>query len=570
MLVLDIPRRCPADFEHIDLPLYHRVHLGLVTHIPLHGCLLASGKSPHLPELVLSPFDFEKWDRIWRLNVTLKDRPGLLNEVAEVLERHKAVLLAAESSATQQQGLYQLEVVMELVDDSPIKWIWYCLQARFLKDISFMDKQPRLRIQRLQSLFHAKRDFEDQKQWPEHKLPEGFSPERAEIQLRWVDADTNSNISQHVKLAAGDLTESKGQVLQLLQLVLPENVRRVLRNTVGHYEIGSRYNGGFYLRLSDTKNRFLRVVFFKSNDPSLHCRIEYLDRPGALADLTEVLKVENFNILSAYVAPASDRNKSRVELVIRSSRMEGMRSQERKEFLEQLLSRAENISDLQLMIGYPRNYTHEWPSHPIVPLRANQSRIRQRYDDWFTGLNAEFLRQQADFKSKMDPAFEPYWRLGEHLNAEFGKLTGKTAEEKLLFVSCHYTADQVETISRHAGQHGFKVVTGKNLLADSSVAGGLIEKIKSATHFIGVWSSDGAKKLGEKWWPSPWLLWEFGVAEAHGLTWRLLIQNDIEPDVWQRIAPHRQHRIFNTMNFVESLEEILAVLAMRPPRENVP
>lgn len=562
MLVLDIPRRCPPDFDYIYLPLYHRVHLGLAAHIPLHGCLLATSESPHLPELVLSPFEFEKWDKIWRLNLTLKDRPGLFNEVTEVLEHNKALLLAAESSATQQQSLYQLEVVMELVDDSGIEWLRYCLLTRFFQEMTFMDKQPRLRIQRLQSLYHAKRDFEDQKLWPKHRLPEGFSPERAEIQLKWATnaGAANTNIS-HVD---NPIEETK----RILHLMLPENVRRVLKNTVGRYEPGSRYagTGGFYLRLSDTKNRFLRVVFFKSNDPSVHCRIEYLDRPGALADLTQVLKTQDFNILSAYLSPGGERNKSRLELVVRSPSMEGMRFAQRRECLEQALSQEGNISDLQIVIGYPKNYAPEWPCHPIIPANT-ESKARESYTTWFSEIDKEYLKQQAKIRKQKGREIEPYLLLANQLNDLRSKI-GLEGKGKKLFVSCHYAEDQVDTIVRHAKRYGFTVVTGENLLKDPTLTIGLIKTIRSSTHFLGVWSSDGAQKHEDKWWPSPWLLWEFGVAEAWGLTWRLLIQNDIDQAVWQKLAPHKPNSHFTTMNFVEKLKEILSVLSDLPPKED--
>jgi ACT domain-containing protein len=546
------------------------VHLGLAAHIPLHGCLLATSESPHLPELVLSPFEFEKWDKIWRLNLTLKDRPGLFNEVTDVLEHNKALLLAAESSAIQQQSLYQLEVVMELVDESRIEWIRYCLLTRFFKEMTFMDKQPRLRIQRLQSLYHAKRDFEDQKQWPQHRLPEGFSPEKAEIQLEWAPRvdDGNIHIPQVNISADNPGEETKKKLPQGLHLMFPENVRHVLKNTVGRYEQGSRYSGGFYLRLSDTKNRFLRIVFFKSNDPSVHCRIEYSERQGALADITQVLKNQDFNILSAYLAPGGERKKSRLELVVRSLKMRGMQSAQRKEFVEQALSQGERISDLQIKIGYPKNYAHEWTSNPIIPARTGEPILQDAYTDWFTELDKEFLKQQAQIKAQKDPAFEPYWELAEQLNEEYKKITRTKDKEKSLFISCHYAIDQVKTIARHAKRYGFTVKTGENLLKDPTLTIGLIKKIRSCTHFLGVWSSDGAQKHEDKSTPSPWLLWEFGVAEAWGLTWRLLIQNDIDPTVWQKLAPHTPNQLFTTMNFVEKLKEILSALSELPPKEN--
>ncbi len=108
MLVLDIPQRSPDHFAYIDVPIYHRVHLSLAADIPVHACLLRGATEPHLPELVISPFDFNKWDRIWRLNMSLQDRPGLLNEVWETVESTEISILACEASTMEEQSLFYL------------------------------------------------------------------------------------------------------------------------------------------------------------------------------------------------------------------------------------------------------------------------------------------------------------------------------------------------------------------------------------------------------------------------------------------------------------------------------
>ena len=45
--------------------------------------------------------------------------------------------------------------------------------------------------------------------------------------------------------------------------------------------VGNRHDEGYYLRLSDSKDRFMRVLFFSATDPVIHARLEYRDRVGA-------------------------------------------------------------------------------------------------------------------------------------------------------------------------------------------------------------------------------------------------------------------------------------------------
>jgi hypothetical protein len=122
----------------------------------------------------------------------------------------------------------------------------------------------------------------------------------------------------------------------------------------------------------------------------------------------------------------------------------------------------------------------------------------------------------------------------------------------------------LEEVVKRATLKGFTVVTGKNLLEYNLFRRGLLEKMGSCTHFLGVWSDDGAQIVGDKHWPSPWLLWEFGVAEASGLAWRLLISEKIDEAAWKRLAPEKQHSIFGETDFQARLSEILEVLSKEP------
>src|SRR5712691_8527573 len=164
MLVLDIPRKSPSNFHHIDLPLYHRVHLALAQDVPVHACLLAAVSSPHLPELVISPFDFERWHRIWRLNVSLLDREGLLHDICDTLRNNGANILASESAAMEEQNVYHLELILETEDEGNIEWVEWSLKALLLKELTFLpDGNPRLRIRRLQNLWLAKKAYDRQR-----------------------------------------------------------------------------------------------------------------------------------------------------------------------------------------------------------------------------------------------------------------------------------------------------------------------------------------------------------------------------------------------------------------------
>lgn len=538
MLVLDIPRECPPGFSHVEVPLYHRVHLGLAANQDLHVCVLAGSRAPHLPELVISPFEFDEWDKLYRLNMTLTDRVGLFHEVCAILGHYKAKVLAAESSAAQHQNLYQMEMVISLQEPLNLEWIRLRLLTSFLKEMDLLGNgNPRLRIQRLTSLWHAKRTYDDQKQ-----SQKGFPPLWGAAQVKWIEQ-----------------TQS-----QVLQLVLPQGIRDILAKTV-RLDSNQPHADGFYLRQSDTKNRFLRVLYFRSDDPVVYARIEYLDRIGAAADITGALKACGFTILTGYLGPSNDSRRCRLELVTRCTSLAGLRSAHRKASLEKALADCAEAADLEIAVGYPGSYAREWEKKDIVPTSREQSHKITKglsFDDLRKLLAQQYKRLSAE---GMTHSNGMRLKLVRRLSAQHETLVGARGTGiRILFISGHFKGVVLEEVVKRATLKGFTVVTGKNLLEYNLFRRGLLEKMGSCTHFLGVWSDDGAQIVGDKHWPSPWLLWEFGVAEASGLAWRLLISEKIDEAAWKRLAPEKQHSIFGETDFQARLSEILEVLSKEP------
>jgi hypothetical protein len=541
MLVLDIPRKCPSNFAHIEMPLYHRVHLGLAANRALHGCLLAGCNDPFLPELVISPFDFDQWDKLWRLNLTVGDREGLFHEVCEALLSNGARVLAAESSTTEQQSLYQLETVFAAESENCIEWIRLALLTRFLDEMTFLqDGNPRLRIQRLQSLYHAKSAFEQQR-----SRPVSFSPLKATLQVRWA----------------------KETAPKTLRLILPQKVRDILRSTV-RQRSGEHQDEGFYLRQSDTKNRFLRVLYFRSDDPVLYARVEYDYSPDATVKVTEALKSNTVNIITAYLGPSESRNRSRLELVMRCNNWWNLPVAEKKVALQRILGSALDAQKLNIVVGYPGSYATGWERRGVKPVTDDLLTGRAKEDRWFESLREALVMQEQKFNLKahrgLDPADIPRSKLLRRLSRKYHKLVGShSTNGNVLFVSCHYERTQLEMIKTEARLHHFSVITGEDLVSYDGIRKGLLARVSACTHFLGVWTGDGAQQHGTQYWPSPWLLWEFGVADAFGLTWRLLISEQIDKSAWSKIASDRQHTFFG-LDFERRLREVLAALSELP------
>jgi hypothetical protein len=336
----------------------------------------------------------------------------------------------------------------------------------------------------------------------------------------------------------------------------------VLKEEVQHGAEGGKE--GYYLRLSDTKDRMLRVLFFRINDPVIHCRIEHRLRPGAVAEITQALKEKGFSILTAYLAPSDGLGRSRLEVVVKCDALTGSPTSEIKSRLEGALRESEASRDLSMTVGYPRNYGRKWESLPLEPAASVANPSEGNNPRWDEQMVADLKTRHSILYGKVrggrDVLDERHRQqliasLIEKAN-EFGL---RDAHAKSLFVSCHYKGNQLDLIEKLATQRGFFVFTGKDLLQNDTIAQGLLDRINNCSHYLGVWSREGAHKLGSEYWPSAWLLWEFGAAEAFGLEWRLLISKGIADMAWQKIAAFRQHSTFD-LDFETKVTEILDVL----------
>lgn len=68
--------------------------------------------------------------------------------------------------------------------------------------------------------------------------------------------------------------------------------------------------------------------------------------------------------------------------------------------------------------------------------------------------------------------------------------------------------------------------------------------MKSCKYFLGVWEPE--VKVPGGWWPSPWLLWELGVAQQLQLNVRLLISDKVVNEAW-RVVSDIPHTMYNTL-----------------------
>jgi hypothetical protein len=133
-----------------------------------------------------------------------------------------------------------------------------------------------------------------------------------------------------------------------------------------------------------------------------------------------------------------------------------------------------------------------------------------------------------------------------------------------LFISYSFRNEEVfAKVQQIAEKHHFLVFVAKSLEGSPTNREGIISLINACTHFLGIWSADGGTQVGDYYLPSPWLHWEWGVADALGLHWHLLISRKIQEDAWKRIAGETPHSLFSEADLLDQVKKALGSLSKK-------
>ena len=561
MLLLDIPRLAPREIRYVEIPFYHRPHLSLPQQARMSLCLLPnrsiraiSNKEPAVPELIAAPFEFDHWDRLWRFTATLSDREGLLRDLFDVVSSAGGDVLASESGTSQEEGVHIVESLLKLDSEATARRIEWMLGAQFCRDVVFSsDHRERLQVRRLETLYQAKRRFDKLAQSP---LAIGgndgaFRPQRA--------------INVPV-----DLLPGKNGLIRSARLRLPDGIRsEVAKWVVGEGSGTKKQHFGYHYRMSDSKDRFLRVLFLRDTDTIVHSRLECRADPGALGHIVGSLAADGFNILSAFVTPVIG-NRQRLELVVRLGGAPRSDTQYVKQAFRRSLVKVSEGLDIEY--GYPENYHKDWKR---ISLRAAPSSMRAGVAG--AGTLEQVTTRLEMTKGDLEKSVgEMHAEDDERKRLQFIRRLSTSRErlftsrpDPLLFISCHYENPDEIRILQDAGRDAhFSVVTGQGLRGQRDLRGAIRGAMDACDVYLGVWSLSGALLAGATYWPSPWLLWEAGVAHALSLPTHLLVNAKLERDAWMRVYPDLPVSKFSEATFEREARALLLALRRRSVHEH--
>jgi hypothetical protein len=589
MIILDIPRPYRGDL--LKIPLYHRGHLSLFPGARVWICLLPGLRSVDtLPELVISPVDFDSWGDLWRITMTMHERVGLVHDVLAVLKDHGVNVLASESSSMDRQQFHSLEMIVDATHYfSPgedggnaerasgriesLNDLKRAIVASVFDDIALNPNgEPRIKIRRVRSLHRANQDY--RQAMTDHRRNLGFAPKvfsaKVELVRRPDPAEPAGQAATAIHAGAGETAGTgdpgartgKGEHREDVVIRVPEEMAEVLAAALSYD--APEPPGAHYLPVSETSDRFLRVYFIRNVRPVLSVSVAHAEAIGALATITDALYTANFDILTSLSRLYEHGARATFDLVLKPPPTLGIDIEAIRASLETALSTPTLVNTYGIEVSYPtapRTYdalsrkTLSVSPGPHAEPRPKHGSTLSLLHDHYARYGDLTRRPNADQQHR-----HRFW-LAEAMVAEESAATQEAPGPRSLFVSYSFQdSARFTAISEAAEGLGFKVITGR-ALGSGVNRDRILWLMQTCTCFLGVWTEDGAVKKGKKWWPSPWLHYEFGAAHALGLDWHLLISDQIDPDAWRRIVGDTVHTIFDSTDFERKTRVALTALA---------
>lgn len=566
MLILDKPRNFNG--STIRIPLYHRSHLSLFPTATVWLCLLPGRQAGELlPEITISPIEHDAWSDLWRISITMKDRVGLVHDFFQMLADNSINIVAAESSSMETQRMHSMEVIVDAeryqgpsrdknhvarskdaeIDD--LLDLRRFILARALHEVALLPSgEPRLKIRRVSHLFDAKRSFEQAER--ESRVGNAFRPIVERVDVKRL------------------IAQGKGERDRVI-IELPVDVMQTLSKALDTMD-GSNKTAK-YLLVSNTSDRFLQVYFIKQADSIIDPTIRHEDKVGALAAITDAMARNGFNILTGLSRQYKWGTQAHSEFVLKPPpNLRTSSETEIKAKLVEALSTRRLVNDYKVRVGYPTDYSEPPATEAIKgPILIDDQPtvdgdtdflIRQKY------VVLSERRKQADVTAEDELRFRIANDLWAQTAVDTLSVEDKAPIKRFLFVSYSFDAKAVfEKVKEAAVAFGFEVVTGAKIGAFRTTRDGVIRTMKTqCTHFLGVWTQHGGVEVDREkglWWPSPWLSWEYGVANSILQHSKLFIADNIRPDSWNRFAAETTHVIYSGLNFSEKLAEVLGDLS---------
>jgi hypothetical protein len=521
MLILDTLTK--VENGKVRVEDFHRGHLSLKTGTLLTVVALPGYNTPlpTLTEITISPISFESWEHLTRINARVINRPGVLRKLMLALAHAKVDILYHASGPLENGRFQRIEFLVDakkfynrfsnLKCDKKVKdfhvlsqlEIW--LKSLMVEVLDFDDSRMRLKVRPMETFrrtWRAFNLFSREAEYPDPIL------EYVDIQNGWIE------LPQKILSDFGD---------QPCNLMLN----------------------------SDTKDRLLKGLIFKSSDLVTYLRVSFSHIPGVSAQICAAL-AEYFQFVTSLTRIQEQGSVCVLELMLYSSDLKDPTQEtQRRQAIETILSCSEFIK-FNIRVSYPSSLrgidpkSHKPKSYPqsLTALQKTWN-ICPEEGHLFNKSAINILKERIDYfhqlmvsdESKTSDQFST--PITSRLAAEACfELLSRQGEQELshsrVFVSFPFTFKNLFLVVKAAlEKKGMVVVTGEEPSGKTAFRDIIVDRICSCHGFIGIWKYE--ERLGPVKF-SPWLSWELGIAQSCKMPVLIFPHEEMTRD---QFFPHR-------------------------------
>jgi glycine cleavage system regulatory protein len=490
MHVLDYPRT--AHGWDVTLPLYHRGHLSLRPGTTVHMAWVMresdrsgdeTAATSGLPELFGTTVEDHAWGAVYRISIDLYDAPGVLHQALRSVSLHGGNVLQLDSTSTEKETHHSVEMIVDFA--------------------SLMHKdQARDLAAEIEGLLLA--------DCAQHIV---------------VDDDGNFAITVRVVSSLrrmhnmltqirGDRPVSASRIDQGGVLEFDERIQRLLSDA----GISPPFR---YLITSDTTDRVFRVTFFPAEQPVVWCSIRHTDKKGALESITDALQKNGITILCALNRVQEHLGQNWFEVVLSSHRWRYADVPQVNLLVRGILE-APDLAKFNLQSFFDPSAAAfaMRPQDPLVKThRTPHYPLRTDVDEW---LNAK-VAALATVENKLNAIDSRDRTLSAPAVREANALRSGTAKvrretdrrQRSIFLSLEFTKQndaKIDLFEQACRQTGVILDVVRKPKDQKTIWLEVMKRMQQATDFVAIWTPSSKWKNSKR--PSPWCVWELGIANA--------------------------------------------------------
>lgn len=522
MDTLDIIRTTQG--RSISIPSFHYASISLMPEFTYTAAFfdkaqnnLRLGTKPnekdfYMPQIVLTPFPFSEWDHLWKVTCVLEDRPGAVNALVSIMQRFCLNILAQTSIGVELNNFHAIQIIVSASqvcipnyeNEASLKLVEETILAERLNDIRFRKVgrrwEPSLVFERM---------YSHQNLWEEHR--------------QRFYGGASSRFQGEITAKAGNNSP--------ITVEIPEEWYFYLRQVNG-YE-GETPDMRYILH-TNIDQQLLAIYFPQRHRVLKTVRVIHRDEIGAIATMTEAMRDAGINLFSTLTRKAT-RELNHFEFIYEA---ECASEQDLLELVISALQTPKVLYYRPVLEVPPRqviawnNWEQVWSweqaeksSHELFlpftpPERPDDTSIRQvvetlkeqlqeRVGEYDTGS----IRQQ-NITARIDVANDLL------LNSAFAK--------PRMFLSFKMDKDENELVRciRDIFED-FDVVVARNFAGAPEVSEAIIATIKTCHFYLGILTPDEEGVT----YPSPWIMWEYGVSLGHPGCLDMRLARDTRVDI---------------------------------------